>query len=127
MLSHAVILSLGSNVKEGDSLLHEAKTIAETWFADVTCTSILENPAIDFIISPTMYHNMLMKVNTSLSKEEVKSLTKRMESLLGDTKNLRDMGVVTMDVDMIYYDNILLKPKDIERDYYLKLNRELAI
>lgn len=126
MKQHSIILSLGSNNLEGMEKLCKAEGILRSWIRLDACSRILKNPAIGMGSDAEDFHNMLIRTETSLNLNEMQTLAKTLERMMGNTQEMREKGTVNMDMDIIYWDDVLLKPKDIEREYYKTLIKELA-
>ena len=52
-----------------------------------------------------------------MDMETVKGILKRIESDNGRTPDSRQTGIVTLDIDLLKFDNRTLKPEDMEKDY----------
>lgn len=125
MNQHSIILSLGTNCNDGINILRQAEDILRSWIRLESCSRILRNPAIDMGEDTNDFHNMLIKTETSLSLKDVTFLSKKLECMMGNTSQLRSNGIVMMDVDIIRWDDRILKPGDTEREYYKILIEEL--
>lgn len=123
MNDHIAVLSLGSNKTDGEQLIKFASSVLSTWFMSIDFSCILRNPAINMPSETPDYFNMLVLVRTKFNADEIKRLAKTLERMAGDTKELRRNGVVIMDIDIVEYDNSILKPNDTKRDYYRTLRK----
>lgn len=121
MKQHSLILSLGSNSADGAEKLSKAEQILRSWIRLDVCSRILKNPAIGMGNEAEDFHNMLIKTKTTLSLNEMQALAKTLEHIMGNSQEMREKGIVNMDMDIISWDDILVKPKDVEREYYKEL------
>lgn len=121
MKQHSLILSLGSNSADGAEKLSKAEQILRSWIRLDVCSRILKNPAIGMGNEAEDFHNMLIKTKTTLSLNEMQALAKTLEHIMGNSQEMREKGIVNMDMDIIIWDDILVKPKDVEREYYKEL------
>ena len=66
-------------------------------------------------ISP--FSNQLAKFSTTLSPDSVHDLFKELERRCGRIPEDKAQGVVKLDIDLLVFDNKILKPEDMEREY----------
>lgn len=122
---HSTTLSLGTNSDNGMEALCQAEEILRSWIRLDSCSRKYRNPAIGMEEGTNDFHNMLIKTETSLSLQEMMCLAKRLESMMGNTSLLRSKGIVAMDMDIIAWDGMTLKPNDTEREYYKILIQDI--
>lgn len=127
MKQHSLILSLGSNSTDGAEKLGKAEQTLKSWIRLEACSRILKNPAIDMGNEAEDFHNMLIRTKTTLDLNEMQTLAKTLEQIMGNSQEMRERGIVNMDMDIICWDDVLLKPKDVEREYYKVLIKELTV
>lgn len=125
MNQHSIILSLGTNSDDGMNILCQTEDILRSWIKIDSCTRKLKNPAIGMGEEANDFYNMLIKTRTSLPLHDIMLLAKRLEALMGNSHQLRSEGIVLMDMDIIRWDDTILKPKDTDREYYKILIEEL--
>lgn len=125
MKQHSMILSLGTNNHDGIAILSKAESIINAWIGGGSCSRKLRNPAIGMGEGADDFYNMLIKKDTTLSLSEMNDLSKKLESMMGNTAELRKDGIVMMDMDIVEWDGEPIKPKDTEREYYQTLIKEL--
>ena len=89
-------------------------------------TSYLHNPAIGMAEGTPDFTNRLLSITTTLSQCELNALLKHLELMAGDTKEKRRNGIITLDCDLDIYDGEVLKPRNVEREYFHILFAELA-
>lgn len=116
-----VIISLGSNLPNADKVLDRAEHVMRLWFRDVQFSARLLNPAIGLPKGVHDFTNQLAFIRTGLSQHDILSLCKNLEHMLGNTKEKRSRHEIVIDADLVEYGNIILKPKDAGREYYVKL------
>ena len=61
--------------------------------------------------------NRLAILSTNQSQEEVKSTLKNIEKLIGRTDMDKESGLIKIDIDLVIWNNELLKPEDMKRSY----------
>lgn len=121
MINHIAIISLGSNIENGELQLHNAYNIIRMWFREAKHSAPLSTVAIGMPEGTPNYSNMLVCVTTTLSLASMTSLTKELERLMGDTRENRNKNIVAMDVDIVEFDKEILKVHDYQRSYYQAL------
>lgn len=65
------------------------------------------------------YLNMVVRVQTSLDAEQVITLGKAFEEKCGRSAESKKKGIVEMDVDLVQYGKIILRPEEFTRTYFL--------
>lgn len=85
-------------------------------FPDIRFGPELETEAIgSLFLSP--FSNQLARFHTPLSAEEVRLLLKEIEKGHGRTPEDKSQGIVRLDLDLLMYDDTVLKPDDLERPF----------
>lgn len=122
---HKYVLSLGSNHnRERNMLLAEKELI--TLFSDVRFSS-------QKLTEPIGMNNNFLFANraalfwSDMSFDEVKQLLKRIEQSAGRTKESKDNGLISLDLDVLIYDDHVVKEDDLKRDYMTDMLKELEV
>lgn len=123
---HKAIISIGSNLEYGEDVLRKACNILSLWVKEFRGTRYFHNPAIGMEEGAPDFTNRLLAITTTLSSEDLKIMLKHLEKLAGDSREKRAKGTVTLDCDLDVYDGKVLKPRNVERDYFHILFAELA-
>ena len=63
------------------------------------------------------FSNQLALFKTTFSAEEVRSILKQIEKENGRMPEDKAQGVVKLDIDLLIYDNTILKPDDMEKEF----------
>ena len=127
MKTSLLVISLGSNTPDGVCTITKAVEMLRIVFRSVTVTTTLRNPAVGMGKSSPDFHNALAMVRTTLNESEVKAICKAMETLAGNTPELRSQGIIVLDADIVTVDGEVRREKDYEREYFQKLLPELNI
>ena len=114
-MSHLVIIALGSNVSR-DCLIR-SRQLMEAWLTVTGESDIITTSPIGMPASPD-FHNQLLTATTRLSLDSLTHHTKETEAALGRSHGT---GVVTIDIDIMRYDDIILHPADWNREYIKNL------
>ncbi len=73
----------------------------------------------------TDFINQLAVVSTDKTKDEVSSLLKSLEIKMGRTPDDKKKGKVIIDIDLITWNNDILKPEEMNRNYIKNIISEL--
>ena len=109
-MTHRVIIALGSNVSrhylaKGMPLFREDVHVDRQ--SDIIPTEAVANKSPPFA-------NQLLRCTTDLTLDELTRLTKDTEATLGREHG---RGVVSIDIDILRYDDTLLHLSDWEHEY----------
>lgn len=63
------------------------------------------------------YHNIAASFTTSMNLESIKTVFKEIEKACGRTPSSKTTGLIPLDIDVLIYDNKVIKPKDLESGY----------
>ena len=125
MNQHTCILCLGSNFYR---IAHMAYTQRELkkHFPTIRFSEEMETEAIGSrFLSP--FSNQVASFETTLSSEEVRAILKQIERDLGRLPEEKPQGVIRIDIDLLMYDDCVLKPADLERDFVVEGLKSLSL
>lgn len=112
----SVIMSVGSNC--GDRSTNVSDGIR--WLRE-----ILEDTRISTIYStgdchggPRDYFNAVVKGKTTIAIERLEEMCKEYENAHGRTAEVRAVGDVPIDIDIVVYENIIVRPKDYRQQFF---------
>ena len=115
MTLHSCLLCLGSNYYRTANMAYARRGL-EKHFPNIRFGEEMETEAIGSrFLSP--FSNQLAFFETSLSAEEVQAILKSIERENGRLPEDKMYGVVKMDIDLLKYDEQILKPEDMEREF----------
>lgn len=118
MDEHHCLLCMGSNTDRSAQLSVARKALCAT-FPDIRFGEMMETEAIGSgFHSP--FSNQLAKFSTTLSPDSVHDLFKELERQSGRVPEDKALGVVKLDIDLLVFDNEVLKPEDMKREYVRK-------
>ena len=115
MITHSCLLCIGCNL---DRTAHMtlARRDLENHFPGIRFGTEMETEAIGSgFLSP--FSNQVALLHTSLSAQEVHTLLKQIERNHGRVPDDKAQGIVRMDIDLLTYDHVVLKPADMEKPY----------
>ncbi|WP_033148757.1 2-amino-4-hydroxy-6-hydroxymethyldihydropteridine diphosphokinase [Prevotella sp. P6B1] len=125
---HHVIISLASNSNQ-EAHLEAARAqltqlLTEVHFTSAIYTDPVGNgPCSMFNVQCPKYLNQLCQGTTGLGMNLLNEVLKEIEKRLGRTHN--EDGIVTVDLDILEYDNERFHHRDWERNYVKDLINEL--
>ena len=118
MTMHTCLLCLGSNL-EPSSRLSAARSTLFSHFPDIRFSEEMVTEAIGSgFLSP--FHNQVASLETSLPAEQVRTILKSIEQMQGRLPEDKAQGIVKLDIDLLTYDDIILKPKDMESKFIIE-------
>lgn len=120
---HRYIICLGSNFQASEHLAAARKMIAAlagnvVWGDTLTTAA---EPARDNVT----YQNCAALLTTKKEIEEVKALFKDMERQAGRTPESKQLGIIPLDIDILTYDNQVIKAEDLRKKYVQLILRSL--
>ena len=115
MNEHHCLLCMGSNTDRSAQLSVARKALCAT-FPNIHFGEMMETEAIGSgFHSP--FSNQLARFSTTLSPDSVHDIFKELERRSGRIPEDKSLGVVKLDIDLLVFDNRVLKPEDMEREY----------
>lgn len=116
-MKHIALLLLGSNTRPAYHL-GAARRWLESHFDGVEYGEEMETAA-----EPTgegMYHNQAVRVASSLALADLLTLLGQGEKELGRTEDDKSLHTIHIDIDLLQYDDHVLRPSDLHRTYVAK-------
>lgn len=114
-MKHYVLLAFGSNVTNGSDIIeHAVAEVTEVVKVIRWSGCMLTKPV--GIVSP-MFTNGIMSGTTDLEYDKLLVLTKRCERRHGNRKSKRAKGIITLDIDILKFDDNMYHVDDWEREY----------
>lgn len=114
-MSRFIAIGIGSNTPDGAAQVDAACRWLATTFADVRCSESYLTPGVGVRCAGMTYRNAVATARTPLSADEVTRMLKEYESSHGRVKGSKE---VTIDLDLVIYDDRLIRPVDFARSYF---------
>jgi len=114
---NTAIIMLGSNTDSDSNMVLAVSKL-------VTCFEIISK-SIQVITEPCgiqfscHFHNVAIKLKTTENQEDTISVFKRIETQMGRKWDSKLTGIIPIDIDMIFWNNILVH-EDYNRYEYVK-------
>lgn len=118
-IMNKVLLSIGTN-EDRESNLTLCHQFLDNIFTDI-CYS---GTSVTMPYGTTYkndFLNQLAIIYTDKDKEEVKCLLKSIEKDMGRNNADKKHGIVKIDIDLVIWNNTILKPEDFKRSYIADL------
>ncbi|MBP3353731.1 MAG: 2-amino-4-hydroxy-6-hydroxymethyldihydropteridine diphosphokinase [Bacteroidales bacterium] len=120
------ILGIGSNYPDAYIRVEECCKRINDMVEFATFSSIYQTEAVGLKPAPP-YHNCVALIETSISYDKLKALFKDMEIKTGRNAKDKEQGLVIIDIDIVTWNNEVLRPADMERSYMKIGLKELGI
>lgn len=112
-----IIIGLGSNSNYKENMVRTRRRLKD-YFPEIDFSNDELTDPVDWITDDP-FLNAVAIAYTDLEKEEVRSYFKTLEAECGRTKALKLKGVIPMDIDMLKWNDEVLKVKDLQLDYVI--------
>ncbi|QYR10544.1 2-amino-4-hydroxy-6-hydroxymethyldihydropteridine diphosphokinase [Prevotella sp. Rep29] len=120
--THELIISIGTNV-DHDLNMTLAKRALLTLLPDMTFTTEKWTNPVD--AESDKFLNCLALATTRHGAKQIVRAFKQIERKCGDTKGKRSKGTITVDIDILKYDDEIFHKEDWQRGYIRALMREI--
>lgn len=114
---HRVIVGIGSNAADREATVARACAILAARFSDFRASSIYTTPAEGSCAGAPDYCNAVALFSTDAECETLERFFKGMETDFGRTPECKTLGLVPLDIDVVVWDDCILRPRDMARDY----------
>lgn len=115
-----VVLSLGSNLPgpEGDAQVNAAIEWLRSFLTDVVTSGLYTTPPYNS--TGADYTNCVVAGYTDLPAAGIDRMAKDYETANGRTPEARLDGRVTIDIDLVIYGALNIRPRELSRPYFLR-------
>lgn len=72
-----------------------------------------------------LYINCVMAGTTAMDKENLIEMTKKWEKQCGRDEEAKKHGIVPVDIDIVIWNDAVLRPKELSRDYFITGYRQI--
>ena len=111
---HQVVIALGTNLGDKELNLKNAISQIKSKVGEVSnISSIFRNLAVGFE-SENEFYNACLICETKLSPEQVLNELQEIEKILGRIKTKESYEDRVIDLDIIFYDELIIKSKNLE-------------
>ncbi|MDH6533899.1 2-amino-4-hydroxy-6-hydroxymethyldihydropteridine diphosphokinase [Parabacteroides sp. PM5-20] len=120
------LLALGSNVNK-EWNIDQAIQLLRIFFDCIYFSEALLTEPIGQIHFPGDFLNQLAWVYTPLEEETVQRILKQIEQELGRQPEDKISGRIPIDIDLLQWNDCILKPADMERAYVQEGIQSLSV
>lgn len=110
-----IIVALGSNHNQEENIKKAMLRLSAAFDGQIRFTDSLWTKPIGMVSD--MFLNCLGFAETDMTQNEVTALLKQTERLCGNTEALRRENIIEMDIDLLMFGDVKLKPSDWQREY----------
>ena len=112
---HRYIVCIGSNYNRKENLTFARQELTES-FSSICFAPELETEPL-FFKNPALFSNQVVLFFSDKDEEVVRKMLKDIEQRSGRRPEDKKEEKVCLDIDMLLYDNKILKPEDWQRGY----------
>jgi len=123
MESNSCTIGLGSNTPDREEQIKRAISHISGYLSKFDVSSVYESEAFNGKDKP--YFNAVIQGYTSEGYDNLIAILKDWESSCGRTKTDSAAGIVPIDLDLVIWNQHIVRPKDFERHYFNRGYREL--
>lgn len=117
MRENRFVLSLGSNTSERRENVVAAIRYLKEVFTVSSVSSVYET--LPWGGGVSMYANCVLSGATQMELDAVLALAKEWERKNGRDEIAKKCGIVPVDVDVVIWNDEVLRPKELEREYFM--------
>lgn len=110
--SHILIISIGSNSSSEENVARAKQKVEQIFRHQIRFAPPVYTESIGLSVSST-FLNIVGIGNTDQTYEQIRSALKQLEQEMGRNKEDKHKGIVTIDIDMLQWDNKILKQADM--------------
>lgn len=122
---HRYILGIGSNVPKRRDMVGQALEMLAGLDRHIRASEIYETMPLSGV--GPQYANAVAIISIKDKPETLSHFLKEYEKQCGRDITARREGIVPIDIDIVYADGICVRPKEIERDYFMRGASQLGI
>lgn len=115
MFGNQIIIALGSNTNPRQNM-ERASSAIELLLPDIRWSEAVYT-APEACSNPALFLNRVGIAHTSLPVADLIRHFKQIERALGRVPENKHQGIIPMDIDLLQWNDDLLKPDDLQRSY----------
>lgn len=125
---HRVVIGIGSNTADSRANVEEAVGWCKMFFNTTVCSTLYSTRPYGAKACSVGfdYTNAVVIATTDLDAKTVNESLKRYETQHGRDSVSRVSGIVTIDLDLVIYDDMVMRPQEINREYFAKGYKEIG-
>lgn len=111
-----IVLSIGSNCCERELQMSNCIDMLSKLLIDIEVSHIYETPALNDV--DNSYLNGVVKGGIQFEYDELKLKFKQYEKDCGRTPDSKKKGVIPIDIDIVIWNDEILKNQDFNQSYF---------
>jgi 2-amino-4-hydroxy-6-hydroxymethyldihydropteridine diphosphokinase len=120
-----IFLALGSNIENRKQYIEKAILLLREKINDVTLAPLYETKP-QYFEDQNTFLNTVLSGSTNLELQELLQFTKTIEKKVGRVERFRN-GPREIDIDILFYDNVVYKDEDLEIPHPRLQEREFVL
>lgn len=124
-MANKIILSLGSNTDRERNIGDADRLLSDSFTPICFSTPVYTEPIC--IASSDHFLNQVAVAFTKENPDEINCRLKRIERQLQRTAEGKAAGIIPIDIDLLQWNDLVLKPEDLQRDYIKEGIRSLKM
>lgn len=120
-----IVLVLGSNQDKENNIKRAADQLRAHFPSIILEKPVLTEP-MD-CVNPALFLNQVAVATTPFSLEDTNGILKKIECALGRTPLNKMEGNIPIDIDLLIWNDEILKPEDLKRGYIKEALNRLAL
>lgn len=117
-MPHSCLIGIGSNHNRQQNI-QLARERLEEMFEDIRFGVEMETLP-QGLSNPAPFTNVVAAFSTMLEPQTVKRMLKSLEAAAGRTPEQKQQEIIALDVDLLKYDQTVLKPRDMKQTYIME-------
>lgn len=122
-MKYRYVVVAGSNYPDSYLRVESAREFISCKWEMIRSSSIYTSP--DMLGGGCLYHNAVIEFESEVAIDKIDSELKDYEKREGRTKELKEVGRVPIDIDIVVCDGIVVRPKDYNTKYFMIGYRQL--
>lgn len=114
---NTAVISLGSNVTGREEIVRSAIADLRHEFVVEAVSDVYDAPDDRYAAMP--YSNAVMRLSTDLGHAPLRAYFKAMECRYGRTPESKESRQVPLDIDIVIFNDSVVRPDDFSRPYFI--------
>lgn len=120
---NTMVISVGSNSRDREWQMKHGIEWLKHIFSDAKVSSVYNSVAVNG--RDAEYLNAVLIASTKLDFDATVALTKQYEAVCGRTPSSKLQGVIPIDIDIVLWNNDVIRPADFAQQYFQRGWQEL--
>lgn len=117
MIKNRAIIAIGANIPEKERVVNDTIITLSERYPDSRFSSAYITPAVGSCVGDPPYCNAVGVVMVDADYETLHTLLKEMELSAGRTPQSKFTGLIPLDIDIVAWNDTILRPRDMQQVY----------